>query len=434
MKVTRNFSLLAALLIAGAAFVSCDKDLDIKDSDSGKTYKYSVSVKASMGESSITKGILTPAVDGEGKNIIDFEWEENDKIYAYTVAGDLIGEELGYLVASNISGGSADFYGNLNFSTLPTAGEEIYLTNVPVDVLNEYESQNGTLSDIAKNFDISDANVSIESVNESSIKFSDATFESYQAILKLSLFERDAEGGSGAKINPTALTITYGGVDFTITGFNDDTYDENGNGIVYVPILGNNASFSIYAEKGDAKYQLVAPGDIEITNGKFYEITANMPRYYSLTEVDDEKFVGYVVTSEGNVLLNKDHSDAAGWTIGAVVAHVDSELKSAIAIHDMGTVSHGEAAEALAETCTAVTGVTWELLNYADFENMVGSNATTLSNYIEAAEGDKLLGNTYAMHDSKNKNFWYYVSIAANGTMSDGSDRNDHLVRPVFEF
>ena len=441
MKVTRNLSLLGALLIVGAAFVSCDKDLDIKDSDSGKTYKYSVNVKTSIGESPITKGILTLGTDSEDNNIIDFTWD-NDVIYVYKTASDgTYGSDdlLGQLSPINISGNTADFTGKLTFKTEPQEGDYIYLSNIPFEQLPTYEDgQIGTLADIAQKYDFFGASVSIQSISsEGKIQLSDAAFLNNQAILKLSLFERLADGTSGEAINPTALQITYDTETYDIN-VGDETFAVNGDGVVYVAVWGkyyNDNKFSIYAEEGDAKYQLVAPGEIEIIEGKFYEITANMPRYWELSESKSASFVDYVVTTDAKVLLNKNHSDAAGKTIGAVIAHADGTTNAAVAIHDASeTASHGEEAEGIAEAYTAVTGVSWRLANHTEFQTIFGNNVSTLNSYILAADGSTLLGNDYSMVDNFNKNKYYYAKIADDGAVTIDNNNRDHKVRPIFTY
>lgn len=139
----------------------------------------------------------------------------------------------------------------------------------------DYSGQIGTLADIAANYDYAKAdNVRVDIEADKVVGVESATFVNQQAIVKFTLLDK-ADGTT--LLNPTALTIQYGGESLSLT-IPADTYTTNGAGVIYVAIPGfSSKEVTLTAKVGDDTYTFTKSG-ITFENGEYYEIIVKMKK------------------------------------------------------------------------------------------------------------------------------------------------------------
>jgi len=156
-KYFNKIRTLAALLMAGAAFVACSSDDSINEDQrpgQNPTGKYSLTIKASKGGKAQTRALI---LDGSTLNAT---WKTGEKATVYKEIGETY-TYVGTLTAQ--VGDEAILSGTLNGSFK----EEDILTmffNSDDGVL-DYTGQEGTLDGIAAKYDYATAIVEVAEVN-----------------------------------------------------------------------------------------------------------------------------------------------------------------------------------------------------------------------------------------------------------------------------
>lgn len=180
-KTISNFRILAALLMAGAAFAACSSDDDIVNEQPANTGKqsYTLTVNAS-------KGSATRALDLDGSAVVA-SWETTDEI----VVSKTDGTQIGTLSPKNINGLEATFTGTISGDADINANEVLILSYHPVASLSAFASQNGTLNgsdESAENFDMAVALITIKEIDGNNIKLFESAveFENQTAVVVLS--------------------------------------------------------------------------------------------------------------------------------------------------------------------------------------------------------------------------------------------------------
>ena len=183
--------MLAALLMAGAAFTACSSDDNIANETQlpvNPTGKYTMTVNASKGGDATTRAL---SLDGKTLNAT---WAAGEQVTVYNVTKSAA---LGGYLEAQSAGASTTLKGSLTGTV--EAGDELRLSFLnPV-----YSGQNGTLAYIAANCDYAKATVTVASVDGGNITTAAAAnFANQQAIVKFTL--KDADGNN---LNASSLTI-----------------------------------------------------------------------------------------------------------------------------------------------------------------------------------------------------------------------------------
>ena len=188
--------MLAALLMAGAAFTACsDKDEIINEQPVNPATKYSMTVDATMGEGAQTRGLY---MDGSALKV---KWYNTDQVSVFPAAWSRTA--YGTLIAAASDNGSTTLTGDL--TTLPTAGDHLNLLFPRATW--DYTGQTGVLlsdaNSIETKYDYALADVEVNSVSGNAITTTTANFTSQQAIVKFTLQDK-----GGNAIKATSLNVS----------------------------------------------------------------------------------------------------------------------------------------------------------------------------------------------------------------------------------
>ena len=391
-KTFANIRTLAAVLMASAALVACNKEHNATAEQTPQVY--TLTIKAGMND-----GTQTKALELEGTKLVA-SWTDGDELgvinltKSYTTLG-------GTLTASNASGSTATFSGTLSGTI--DVGDQLILSYQEYNYFgSEFKSQDGTLKGTngAEKYDAANATVTVASVDGSgniTISESAASFTTYTAMLKLTL-----QDGSSNPLNPTSLTISVGDEEFYTFSPTAATYTTNGDGILYFAMpsaenvayikLGATpetietkktelaaATVTFTATVGGTTYTATKPG-YKFAEGKYYAATLTMaeagPTAYTLAE----STVGMIVASDGKAYAAADKDNLpTGVTAVAIVAYKGS------ATGEASPYNHGLA---IAMKDAAAGGkVKWSssdndesLDNYTDYSPAVTTAQSGLSN------------------------------------------------------
>ena len=262
-KMKTNFHTLAALLLASFAVFSCSKD---NKNTNPETQAAPVEVKTYTMTVEANKGGETRAL-ADGGTTLTSTWTAGDKVKVYNSSDTELGE-----LTAQASGASTTLSGTL--TTLPSNGETLTLKYLSAD----YNSQDGTLtgteSSIDKVCDYSTASVTATVVGDN-VTTTTASFQNQQAVVKFTLIDK-ADGTS--KLNPTALTVSYGTNTVSLTSIPAATYTANGDGVLYVAIPGfSGETVSLSATVGSDTYTY-EKASVTFADGSFYRITVKMTK------------------------------------------------------------------------------------------------------------------------------------------------------------
>ena len=187
--------MLAALLMAGAAFTACSETDNIVEEQPAAARTYKMTVDATMGEGAQTRGLY---LDGSALKV---KWYNTDQVSVFPAAWSRTA--YGALTAAASDNGTTSLTGDL--TTAPTAGDNLNLL-FPRAEWN-YTGQKGILlsdeNSIEKKYDYALAPVTVNSVSGNAITTTTANFASQQAIVKFTLQDKD-----GNAINATSLNIS----------------------------------------------------------------------------------------------------------------------------------------------------------------------------------------------------------------------------------
>ena len=195
-NIISNTKMLAALLMAGAAFTACsDKDEMIGEQTVNPVTKYTMTVNASMGDDAQTRGLY---IDGKA---LKAKWYNTDQVSVFPAAWSRT--PYGTLTAAASDNGTTSLTGDL--TTAPTAGDNLKLLFPRATW--DYTGQTGVLlsaaNSIEKKYDYALADVTVNSVTGNEIATTTANFQNQQAIVKFTLQDKD-----GNAINATSLNIS----------------------------------------------------------------------------------------------------------------------------------------------------------------------------------------------------------------------------------
>ena len=285
-KFMKSIQMMAALLLAVAATTACSNDDNAIDettpATTGAPKTYTLTVTASKGGEATTRAL---SIDRKGA--LNAKWTEGDLV---TVQENLEDDGSG---ASRVP----TKYGTLTATAVSSDGYSCTLTGELTGVFSKgqelmliynggsagSDGTKGTLNYVAKNDDRATAVVSITGVTANSdgtqtLKTKPATFENQQAIVRFTL--RDGDGDGAKPISPTALSVKRegGGGSRTLRDIPADTYDDNGEGVLYTGFPGGSGTIVLEATLADGTHRYYQKTDVKLENGKYYTIDVNMKK------------------------------------------------------------------------------------------------------------------------------------------------------------
>ena len=282
-KFMKSIQMMAALLLAVAATTACSKDDNAIDettpATTGAPKTYTLTVTASKGGEATTRAL---SIDDD-TGALNATWTEDDEVTVQeyweddgTGASPAVLTTYGTLTATNVSpdGYSCTLTGEItgDFSNVKQ------LTLIYNGGSAGSDGTKGTLNYVAKNDDRATAVVSITGVSDiggadQTLKTTPATFENQQAILRFTLKD-------GAKlISPTALNVKRkGGGARTLKDIPAGTYDDNGEGVLYMAFPGCSGTIMLDATLADGSHRYYQKKNVTLENGKYYTIDVMMKK------------------------------------------------------------------------------------------------------------------------------------------------------------
>ena len=353
-KMKTNILTLAALLLAGAAVVSCSKDDEMSTPEavpaSAKTYTMTVEAN---------KGDVTRAL-ADAVTTLTSTWTVGDVVKVYNSTDT----EIGTLTAQT-TGASTVLSGAL--TTKPNDGETLTLKYLSAS----YGTQDGTLTgsetSIDKVCDYSTASVTA-TVSGEAVSTTAASFVSQQAVVKFTLKNK----ATASALNVDKLFVTAGGITYTVqpTAAASVLY-------VAVPAI-SSKQVTLTAQSGSTYYDFAKAG-ISFASGSFYRINAGLVEVKAMAEADAAS-VGRVIGNDGMMYVNVKSAVNAGQTASAIIAYVGS------ATGEAAPYNHGLAI-AMNDAASLGSSVRWSssyddesLTNYTDVDEAVTTAQSGRSN------------------------------------------------------
>lgn len=292
-KIYIYILMLASMVVAGAAMVSCNKEETI-------TGEFSMTVKATKG------GGNAKALDLDG-HTLNAIWAVGERV---TVHNDTRDADLeGYLEAQ-VAGESTTLCGNLTGTI--EAGNVLTLKFCSPS----YSSQDGTLEYIAANCDYATATVTVTSVGDGKISTDNANFQNQQAIVKFTL-QKMADNND---LDVTQLVVNDGTSAYTVT-----PASATNELFVAIPATGNvNLSSPI----DDAITYFYKKTGANLTAGKYYEIGVKMRREVNLANVTENITLQNGDSVIGTLGADVEISIADGATVTFSGANINNNSKS----------------------------------------------------------------------------------------------------------
>lgn len=169
-------TLLILAAIAGAAFVSCQKETNPEPTEpelTGKTYTLTVNA---------TKAAGTKALAFDGANLVT-SWAATDEV---KVCKHGSATAIGTLLPKTTGSASTSISGSITLTDV-NVGDKLDL--IFPDTNWTYEGQDGTLATLASSFDFARAEVTVSNISGLDLTASAATFTNEQSLVKFTLFE-----------------------------------------------------------------------------------------------------------------------------------------------------------------------------------------------------------------------------------------------------
>ena len=274
----KKYSIIIAAVLALAA---CSREeLPVNEQPAGNPV-YTMTVKATKS----ADNALTRALEIKDGSL-EATWTEGDVVKIF----DASDNEIGSLTAQG-SGATVTLKGSMENTV--KANDVLTLKFLG----NEYGSHDGTLTGTGKSIDkvcdYSTASITVSEIKDGIVTTSEANFERPQAIIKFTL----KDGSSN--INPSSLSMKYGETEVNLADIPAETYSTNGEGVIFVavPCEKSGQDVSISAVAGGDDYFLEKTG-VTFEKGKYYSITANMTKGFSLNSVNGDITLkdGYTLT------------------------------------------------------------------------------------------------------------------------------------------
>ncbi len=169
-------TLLILAAIAGAAFVSCQKETNPEPTEpelTGKTYTLTVNA---------TKAAGTKALAFDGANLVT-SWAATDEV---KVCKHGSATAIGTLLPKTTGSASTSISGSITLADVKV-GDKLDL--IFPNTNWTYEGQDGTLATLASSFDFARAEVTVSNISSSDLTASAATFTNEQSLVKFTIYD-----------------------------------------------------------------------------------------------------------------------------------------------------------------------------------------------------------------------------------------------------
>ena len=195
-NILSNTKMLAALLMAGAAFTACSEKEEIvaEQPDVVKTYK--MVVDASIGDDAKTRALY---FDGSS---LKAKWASTDKVNVFPASSTTT--LLGTLAAAGSDDAHTTLSGDLTTPPAVDNNVNLLFPRATWDYTGQKGILNGDENSIEKKYDYALASVKVTAVSGNAITTNAANFQNQQAIVKFTLKDKTTE----AAIDANKLTIS----------------------------------------------------------------------------------------------------------------------------------------------------------------------------------------------------------------------------------
>ena len=240
--------LVAVLLLAGATFVSCNKEETI-------TGTFTMTVNATKGDSH-TKA-LSPDESNNGRPLAT--WKAGEKVTVYNLTKHAL---LDGVLTPETEGKTTKLSGNVTGTI--SDGDDLELRYLSP----KYKTQDGTLTGYTTSIDrVCDYALDTvkASVNGNSVTTENAVFNNKQAIVKFTLKESDGT----TNLSANTLIVCVGNKTYSVL-------PKNATNELYVALPGfSSQTVSLFAKSGVVWHNLQKTG-VSFANGQYYTVTLKM--------------------------------------------------------------------------------------------------------------------------------------------------------------
>ena len=433
MTKTMKFLSMAALAIVGAMTTGCSSDDDsiIDNQQLPETTSKTVTLKTTVG---LDGGATTRALDpttraktfaaGETMAVIYSNGISTVKAVSHALeAGDLID-----------GGTSATFTFELETPNKDVSVTYIYPASmanndgsINYDALN---TQNGTLSTLASNLDLA---TYAHAWNGASLP--SGTLVNELAILAVTL--KDSDGSNEITSSITGMTISDGTYSYSVSPSSLST--------IYVAIRPTaTATIDVTATDGTTDYTKNLT-EKTYAAGNGYNVSWRMAPAAAEGHALTSAALGEIICSDGKAYAGTDYNNLpSGVTAVAKVCYVDNDGHGlALAMEDeSGTMNRSTAISTAAAHEPAVTGGTWRLPTYNDFDYMFNAIGTSGVVHSKLRDGFKSVGgvnmvqgNYWTSGGTSNGRWRYYnFSDSGGGWGTNGKNTDTYYVRACLAF
>lgn len=360
-KMMTNMKTLVALLMAGATVTSCSSDNEMDSPKASAVKTYTMTVQATKGGDATTRALA----DG-GDGTLTATWATTENVYVKKDDTWATGT-----LTPQTAGASTTLKGTLSGVTF--AADDVLTLQFPKSGDITYAGQNGTLADIAANFDWATATIEVASVEGGNITpKAGASFAHQQAVVKFTLQDK---GNSNAAISPSALTINDGTSDIvTLTSIPAETYTTNGEGVLYVALPAvSSKPITLTATVGSDTYTLTTSSAKSFANGSYYRVTAKMTKQTAVpTDALSGKFT---------INANGDQVYFSKGNLQATTANLGSTWTWAFAANQWDYIGNAAANTAVNGNGTVSANGTVDLFGWS-------TSATYLGIHTSSSSGD----------------------------------------------
>ena len=281
MKRPRLLNVLLVMLTAGSVLTACSDDEETPQQI--KTYYMTVEATR-QGNVDLARATRALSLDGSTLNA---SWATSEHVY---VQGTLYSAQTKFWFNGSLQPQSEGTTTRLNGTLSLPDGYAISIDEAigtpheltlqfPRPDYPDYSGQEGTLANIAENYNYATAEgVRYDIVGDHIEGVNTAEFVNQQAIVKFTLIDKaNSTESSTATLNPTEFTVDYGSENpISLTKIPPATYDTNGDGVLFVAIPGfSDKKVVLTATVGSNTYTFTK-NDVTFENSKYYEINVKM--------------------------------------------------------------------------------------------------------------------------------------------------------------
>lgn len=313
-NILSNTKMLAALLMAGAAFTACSEKDNIIEEQPAVVKTYKMVVDASMGGGAQTRALYFNSTS------LDVKWASNDHVSVFPAAWSLT--PYGTLTAAESDTRSTTLTGDL--TTLPAVNDNLKLLFPRATW--DYTGQKGILlteeNSIEKKYDYALAPVTVNSITGNAIATTTANFQNQQAIVKFTL-----QDNGGNAINASSLTISAAN-NKLVTGKGFNTKSQTYSGYEY-----DGGTSSTY---GEAPSYLVDGKKISDNHSKWCTSTGDKVNgiwYCEFHTASAVQVNGYTITT-GNDNSDSNNRNPKDWVLKAKLNSGDAWTTIATVTND----------------------------------------------------------------------------------------------------